>query len=805
MNLDRYLNPKNSKPLILNSSLATIVAIALLYFALAETGFLFVAPPNNIAPIFLATGLGLAGTLILGYNALIGLWIGAFFANLIHLLALPSEHSYITPLIISALIATGAMLGAGISSSIIQHFCKGESILHNGKNVLILILLGCTIYPIIAASIGVISLIIGDFATWRNFAYSWATWCLSDAVGALVLAPFILSWYYKDSYKINFQNSLELALLGVMTILLCCIVFFQREDLKYLIILLMLIVAYRFGMRITTTVILIITLFSTIITSLGIGPFAKSNIIDSILSMDLFSSAISICGLVFSGVLSERQRAEDLIKISESNLRKNKIILESTIESPKDVSIYSLGLNYEYLSFNSLHRHNMKLMNNIEIASGMTLHDCLIDKEELNEAIEVLSRVFLGENITTVRHFDVNNSYWELRSSPIINQNKEIIGATVISTNITDQINAKEALKKSEEKYRNIFENIHDVIFQTDPSGIFLDLSPSVKEITGYTPEELIGKPTNVLQTDEEEKDAVINLINKQLILINFEKLIKTKSGSLKYISLSAKMIFDKKGIPHHIDAVAQDITQRKENEKEIAIQNNKLQIQNKELEQFAYITSHDLQEPLLTLNCFTELVKAEFPHDANENIKQYLDFILESSIRMQTLVKGLLDYSRIGRQIELTKVDCNEIVKDTISSLSDIIQKANCQITTENLPLVKGYSVELIQLFQHLITNAIKFRRRDVPLKININAKLIENNWTFTVEDNGIGIEENDKEKIFIIFKRLNNRDEYPGIGIGLAICKKIVSLHGGTIWAETTFGKGTTINFTIPNSKIQ
>ena len=211
-------------------------------------------------------------------------------------------------------------------------------------------------------------------------------------------------------------------------------------------------------------------------------------------------------------------------------------------------------------------------------------------------------------------------------------------------------------MKKSEEKYRNIFENIQDVIFQTDPNGIFLNISPSIKDITGYTPEELIGKPTNVLQTDEEKPDAVIKLIQEKFILKNFEKLIKTKSGEIICISLNAKMIFDKNGIPHHIDAIAQDITQRKKDEKEIANQNQKLQIQNKELEQFAYITSHDLQEPLITLKCFSELIKADFPKDANENINQYLDFILESSDRMQKLVKGLLDYSRIGSQIEITR-----------------------------------------------------------------------------------------------------------------------------------------------------
>jgi light-regulated signal transduction histidine kinase (bacteriophytochrome) len=202
----------------------------------------------------------------------------------------------------------------------------------------------------------------------------------------------------------------------------------------------------------------------------------------------------------------------------------------------------------------------------------------------------------------------------------------------------------------------------------------------------------------------------------------------------------------------------------------------------------------------LLTLKCFSELIKADFPKDANENINQYLDFILESSDRMQKLVKGLLDYSRIGSQIEITKVDCNEIVNDAISTLSNSIQKTETQITIGELPKVEGHSIELIQLFQNLIENAIKFRKNETPLTISITAKQIEDNWQFAVEDNGIGIEKQNKEKIFIIFKRLNNRDEYTGIGIGLAICKKIVALHRGTIWIESTFGQGTIVYFTIP-----
>jgi light-regulated signal transduction histidine kinase (bacteriophytochrome) len=145
--------------------------------------------------------------------------------------------------------------------------------------------------------------------------------------------------------------------------------------------------------------------------------------------------------------------------------------------------------------------------------------------------------------------------------------------------------------------------------------------------------------------------------------------------------------------------------------------------------------------------------------------------------------------------------VDCNVIVNDAILSLSELIDESKAKINVQYLPQVEGYSVELFQLFQHLITNAIKFRKKEGSLIVNITAKLIEGKqWLFSVEDNGIGIEENNKEKAFVIFKRLHDRDEYPGIGIGLALCKKIIALHEGTIWIESKLGQGSIIKFTIP-----
>ncbi len=233
--------------------------------------------------------------------------------------------------------------------------------------------------------------------------------------------------------------------------------------------------------------------------------------------------------------------------------------------------------------------------------------------------------------------------------------------------------------------------------------------------------------------------------------------------------------------------------------EKTLAKQNQILKSQNKELEQFTYITSHDLQEPLRTLVSFTELLEKEFAGKLEGNGDIYIDFISQSSRRMQELVKGLLDYSRIGREKQLVEVDCNQIVKDVLSDMAITLAESKAKISVGNLPKLKGYSTELRQLFQNLISNAVKFRKKDVIPEVKIAVQEEKENWLFSIQDNSIGIDEKDMHKLFVIFKRLNNRDEYEGTGIGLAHCKKIVELHGGTIWAESKLGEGSTFKFTI------
>jgi signal transduction histidine kinase len=220
----------------------------------------------------------------------------------------------------------------------------------------------------------------------------------------------------------------------------------------------------------------------------------------------------------------------------------------------------------------------------------------------------------------------------------------------------------------------------------------------------------------------------------------------------------------------------------------------------NRDLEQFAYVASHDLQEPLRMVATYTQLLAERYEGKLDENADKYIHYAVEGALRMQTLVKDLLAFSRVGRKQETPReTDCNLVVRNVIANLRSLIQETGARISYEALPVLVADPSELPQLFQNLIGNAIKFRRAEPP-EIRITAKKNKKEWLFSVEDNGIGIEPQHAQDVFVIFKRLHTREEYPGSGIGLAICKKIVEHNQGRIWVESQPGLGSRFQFTWP-----
>jgi light-regulated signal transduction histidine kinase (bacteriophytochrome) len=243
------------------------------------------------------------------------------------------------------------------------------------------------------------------------------------------------------------------------------------------------------------------------------------------------------------------------------------------------------------------------------------------------------------------------------------------------------------------------------------------------------------------------------------------------------------------------------EIAERKRAESILAQQSAELARSNSELEQFAYIASHDLQEPLRMVASYVQLLERNYKNLFDAKGEEYIAYAVDGAKRMQMLINDLLAYSRVGTQgNEFALTDCAGVVGLTIKNLQKAIQESGATITCDPLPTVLADKMQLLQLFQNLLANAIKFRAEQPP-EIRITAKHTDSFWQFAVKDNGIGIEPRHFQRIFLIFQRLHNRRQYPGTGMGLAICKKIVDRHGGTIWPVSEPGLGTTFFFTLPD----
>lgn len=376
--------------------------------------------------------------------------------------------------------------------------------------------------------------------------------------------------------------------------------------------------------------------------------------------------------------------------------------------------------------------------------------------------------------------------------------------------------------KKSEMMLRNlnvelktIFNSGYISIVVTDINGIITHFNRGAELMLQYSADEMVGKQTPYVFHNEQEvlkrAEEFSKLFGREIEGFDvFTEFVKKdgydsrewsyvrKDGSMFSVQLAVSAMKNNDGEITGFMCVATDLTERKKAEANLR-RLATLESKSKEMEQFAYITSHDLREPLLTMKNYMEILIQDYADQLNKEALNYANIILVATKRMEVLINGLLDYSRISRVKQLQNVDCNEIVQEVIEDLNSLITTANAKLIIGKLPVINAYPLELKLLFQSLINNAIKFRKADTVPEIEISWKKVDGGWYFKVKDNGIGIEENDQEKIFIIFQRLHNRSEYEGTGIGLSHCKKIAEIHNGNIWVRSKPGIGSVFHFTI------
>ncbi len=387
----------------------------------------------------------------------------------------------------------------------------------------------------------------------------------------------------------------------------------------------------------------------------------------------------------------------------------------------------------------------------------------------------------------------------EFTSRPLFEEGR-ITGAVVMYRDITERRKSEENIRKQAE----LINLAYDSIFVRGADDRITFWSRGAVAMYGWSADEAIGQSSHdLLKTGFPAPLADIRRELAENGMWEGELEHSRIDGSRITVESRWALVRDDAGRLREIMEANRDITARKQAEDELKRLVGELERSNKELEQFAYVASHDLQEPLRMVASYVQLLERRYKGRLDEKADRFIFFAVDGVQRMQKLIDGLLAYSRVARGARFVPVDMNTVFSQAVSNLAVAIRESGAEVERGRLPVVRGDEMQLQQLLQNLIGNGIKYRKPDIAPRVVVSATSSGREWVFSVTDNGIGIDPQFFPRIFLIFQRLHSRDEYPGTGLGLSLCKRIVERHGGRIWVESEPGKGSTFFFAIPEKK--
>jgi PAS domain S-box-containing protein len=852
-----------------------------IYYASAWAGLLLTYKNTNITPVWPPSGVALAALLIAGYSIWPGIILGAFLVHVVVFLA--NQADVYTALVASFIISIGntlsALLGYFLLKKMPQHVISFSKV----KYVLaftLVVLTMCLVSSVIGATV-----ICTSQNSCDQYPLIWFTWWLGDVTGILIVAPLLLSWvkYFEIKWQWN-QNIVGIIFLYLVIFFFGGLIFFNWMPIDsvfikaYLILPMLLLAAFYFDLRTLTTAVAFYSVMAVWGTVNGYGPFVNTSLNDSLLSLQMYISIISVTIITLKATISEREQSEitlrdahqklmliagerkeeldnyqkridnifhsilnyttmdfsEKIAISEkgdeidgiaaglntlgeelgfyfNKLKESEERFRLLIETVKDYAIFMIDINGYITSWNKGAEH-IKGYSSEEIIGKHISIFYTAEEIERDEPKDNLKKAQEKGQFETEgwRVRKDGSKFWaNVILTPFYNDSKKIVGYVKVTRDETERKKTEEELINSKKFLDSVIENIPNMLFIKDAKELrFVRLNKAGEELIGYSREELIGKNDYDFFTKEQadfftSKDRMV-IENKKLFDIP-EEFIKTKNKGTRILETKKIPILDKDGTPLYLLGISNDITDRIKAEAELKQKSEELVRSNKELEQFAYVASHDLQEPLRMVNSYVQLLAERYKDKLDEDANDFIAFAVDGSNRMRILIQSLLEYSRVNRVNPFTQVDVNEVIQKVLRSIGSTIEENKAVIKIDTLPSIVGDAVLIGQLFQNLILNAIKFKRVEPPEIIISGKKMNDAEYLFSVKDNGIGIPKEYSEKIFVIFQRLHNKSEYPGAGIGLSICKKIVERHGGKIWVESEPGKGSTFYFTIMEKQVQ
>ena len=432
----------------------------------------------------------------------------------------------------------------------------------------------------------------------------------------------------------------------------------------------------------------------------------------------------------------------------------------------------------------------------------------LLPDDRRGEAANILDRIERGEKVS---HFETVRRTKEGREiavslavSPMLSASGRIIGISKIARDITKRKQAEQALERanmelrnSEERFRTLADFVPDMLWTTDHRGVATYVSRRYQAYTGLPLEDLLGEGwTRFLHPDDRQRIAQVwseSVATGQPYATEYR--LRRSDGTYRWFVARGIPIVDPGGLITQWLGSSTDIDELKRTEQA-------LRRSNEELEQFAYAAAHDMQEPLRNVSTSLGMLQRLYGDRLEDGAAEWIQGGIAGALRMHAMVKDLLLYSRAVSDCQgpPSEVDAAAAAERALQNLNGPIAESEALVHSENLPRVAVLESHLVQVFQNLISNAVKYRRRDTRLRVQVSAEPKGHEWEFAVEDNGIGFDPAYADRIFNVFKRLHRHDEYPGNGIGLAICARIIAHYGGRIWAEGRPGQGATVKFTLP-----